>query len=210
MTISKLMRIIEVSFLLSLLPVCVAANAEPLENLLVTVRTYQADFVQTIHDDKGKIIRELNGHFFLSRPGKFRWETTAPFKEIIVANGSKLKTYDVGLEQVTEQSVDKVLPETPMAILSHSEGLSENFTVEQIGLEQDSKWFRLIPKKLQNQELFNKVELKFVGQSIQEMKIYDKLGQFSWIKFSHIQLNSALANSVFELEIPKGVDIVRQ
>ena len=60
--------------------------AQDLSQLLSFIQTLQADFTQTINDNKGRQTEQSVGRMALERPGKFRWNVTKPVAQLIVAN----------------------------------------------------------------------------------------------------------------------------
>ena len=80
----------------------VFANAESevdvdsLKSYMKSLKNISADFIQV--DRKGNI---QSGKFYLSRPGKMRWEYQDPKQLIIVLNNEKIYYYDQELDQVS-------------------------------------------------------------------------------------------------------------
>lgn len=64
-----------------------------------------------------------SGSFEFQRPGKFRFNYTKPFEQLIVADGKTLWLYDADLNQVTERAQAQVLGSTPAAILTSATDL---------------------------------------------------------------------------------------
>jgi outer membrane lipoprotein-sorting protein len=75
-----------------------------IENYLNSIKTAVAPFTQ-ISDEDGK----AEGTFYLSRPGKLRWEYNPPTPILIIAKGSLLSYYDSELNQVSHISLDENL-----------------------------------------------------------------------------------------------------
>jgi outer membrane lipoprotein-sorting protein len=71
-------------------------SVEKAEHYLALLRTATARFVQTAPDG-----HQLSGTFYLSRPGRLRFEYDPPVKDFIVADGTFIYFYD---SQLGEQS----------------------------------------------------------------------------------------------------------
>ena len=97
-----------------------AGTSEDLAALLNNTQSMRANFRQTVYDNRGKVIQKSVGYMAMQRPGKFRWESTSPIPQLIIANDSRLWIYDPDLEQVTIRSLSKEIGETPALLLSNS------------------------------------------------------------------------------------------
>src|SRR5437016_1696485 len=103
-----------------------AASTSDLSNVLNSIRTMKANFIQTVYDNRGKAIQQSKGQMALARPGKFRWDVKKPIPQLIIANNTKLWIYDPDLQQVTIKSLQHVTGETPALLLSHENNVLEN------------------------------------------------------------------------------------
>ncbi|MFM8637969.1 MAG: outer membrane lipoprotein chaperone LolA, partial [Betaproteobacteria bacterium] len=77
-----------------------AAQADALAALQAFVRdarTGSAEFTQTVTTEDGSRRRTSSGTFEFSRPNRFRFSYTAPFEQLIVADGQRLWVYDPDL-----------------------------------------------------------------------------------------------------------------
>jgi outer membrane lipoprotein carrier protein len=187
-----------------------AEDSDKLTKLLLNIQTLQADFVQTIKDQKGKVLQQAQGHMALSRPGKFRWEVTSPNAQLVIANGSRLWIYDVDLEQVTIRNLSKATGQTPALLLSDSNlTLSKDFIVKQVANPVQLAGyviFRLTPKDSNN--LFESLKFTFIKNKIHEMQLQDKMGHTTLVTFQNVDIDKILQNSLFTLIPPKGVDVI--
>lgn len=178
--------------------------SQELVQLLGNLQTLQAQFTQTVMDGRGKAIQKTSGQMSMQRPGKFRWQTFSPGKQLLIADGNKIWFYDEGLEQVTVQKQQAVSQNSPAMLLSGSpEQLSEQFIISKQG-----STFKLVPKNKEG--LFRSVQLTFNNQQLVNMKLIDNLGQVTVVQFSQVKSNPALSASLFTFKVPQGVDVVRQ
>src|SRR5262245_18696546 len=81
---------------------------EDLQAKLNAMRCLTAEFKQVIKS-KDKEISSSSGTMALERPGRFRWQTSEPMEQLVIADGKKLWVYDVDLEQVTVKKQEKQL-----------------------------------------------------------------------------------------------------
>lgn len=74
------------------------------QRYLNTMTNVVSDFIQISPD--GDI---TNGKFYLSRPGKLRWQYEPPVKIVIVGNGNNLSYYDFELDQISHVNINSTL-----------------------------------------------------------------------------------------------------
>jgi outer membrane lipoprotein carrier protein len=184
--------------------------AADLTNLLLNIKTMQADFTQTVKDKSAKPLQQTRGHMALERPGKFRWEVTKPIAQLIIANGTRLWIYDADLEQVTIRSFHHATGQTPAFLLSDSTlTLSKDFTVQlQPSLSQvtNNPIYILTPKD--QEDPFATIRLIFLNKKIQEMRLEDRLGHVTTIAFQNVQVGMPLAGTLFTFKPTANIDVI--
>jgi outer membrane lipoprotein carrier protein len=126
------------------------ADDEALQRLstrLDALKTLQAQFVQTVSDEHGKVLQTSQGTIAVKRGNRLRWETTAPFAYLIVTDGAQLWRYDRDLEQATRQNFTGELANTPALILSGD--MPRIRTNYDVTLEKGAAgdYFKLVPKR---------------------------------------------------------------
>jgi len=176
-----------------------------LDEYLAQFRTLQARFEQTVVNEKGKTLETSSGIVYLERPGKFHWNYTKPYEQVIVGDGSKVWFYDKDLEQVTIRRVEKALGSAPALILGSDAKVDENFTVTEDGSKDGAEWVTLTPKEAKN--AYAKVRVGFEGKDLRWMELFDNFGQTTRLKFSGEQRNAAIDPKFFAFTPPPGVDV---
>ncbi len=81
-----------------------AEDIERAEKYLQDMKSAKARFVQTTHDGT-----QLVGTFYLSRPGKLRFEYDPPIESFVVADGMFIYFYDAELEEQTNAPIKSTL-----------------------------------------------------------------------------------------------------
>ncbi|MDT4288072.1 outer membrane lipoprotein chaperone LolA [Methylomonas sp. MO1] len=177
-----------------------------LKNFLASSAALSADFKQISFDKSGRPAQNSLGKFYLSRPGKFRWNYQKPFVQEIVSNAGKVWFYDADLEQVTVKQLDDSLGSTPALLLTGEVDIEEKFILQEQGKEDDGmNWVKLSPK---NEESgFKYILIGLNGNQLGGMELSDNFGQLTRIYFSNIQLNPKLDDALFNFKAPKGVDV---
>jgi len=179
---------------------------ERLQAFFNEVQSLQGDFTQTVYDQQMNVKDNAQGAFALRRPGKFHWNYEKPYRQLIVANGEKVWIYDSELQQVTVKKLDEAAGSTPAQLLSSSESLERNFTIDEIGVDQGLEWVELTPRDKDTS--FEQVKLGFDQRDLRVMELKDSFGQTTRLEFSHLLHNPRLAASLFEFTPPRGVDVV--
>lgn len=186
---------------------CVYANdpAVNLNKLLTNTKSMTANFSQTT---KGSArTTTFSGKAALERPNKFRWETTSPAEQLIVANGSSMWVYDKDLAQATRQPTNNQVGDTPALLLSgNPQQIASSFNVSQPNA--DKNYYVLTPKS--KSANFKNLSISFNGGRPVMMVLNDNLGQTTSIHFTNIQLNPKIAASQFTFSPPADVDVIEQ
>ncbi|TPQ26401.1 outer membrane lipoprotein chaperone LolA [Methylomonas koyamae] len=176
-----------------------------LKSFLAASASLAADFKQVSFDKSGRPAQSSSGKFYLSRPGKFRWNYQKPFEQEIVSNSGKVWFYDADLEQVTVKQLDDSLGSTPALLLTGQVDIEEKFVLQEQGQDEGMNWVKLSPK---NEESgFKYILIGMNGNQLGGMELSDNFGQLTRIYFSNIQLNQKLDDSLFNFKPPKGADV---
>src|SRR6185295_19033220 len=110
---------------------------------------------------------ESEGTLQIKRPGRFRWDYSAPHEQLVVADGKRLWLYDPGLEQVTVKAMDATLGSTPAMLLGGTGSLRDGYDVVRYYEEGDLAWVELVPRAKQGD--FQRVRLAFAGDELRRM-----------------------------------------
>ena len=186
------------------------ANAEQssikqLESFLSSTASLTAEFKQVTLSENGQPGKTSHGVFYLSRPGKFRWNYSKPFVQEIVSNKGKVWFYDADLEQVTIKQIDDSVGSTPALLLSGDVALKENYILKKQGVDEGLQWVKLSPKN--EDSGFNYILIGLDKKGLAGMELKDNFGQLTRIYFSKVKKNIKLDDKLFEFIAPKGVDI---
>lgn len=176
-----------------------------LEKFLNETRTIKANFRQTLRTDKGEVLQQTNGEFYLDRPRKFRWDYEAPYEQIIVSDGDRIWIYDVDLQQVTVQKRAASLPTTPMALMEDSSKLYQSFDVTPLD-EHDGIYRLKLQAKTKDSD-FTEIIVGLDGKGLRFMQLHDQFKQVTDIVFSDISTNTELSENLFRFVPPEGVDV---
>jgi outer membrane lipoprotein carrier protein len=189
--------------LVSTLAIAQSTPISELQSLLAPISSMKANFKQTVYSESKIEIQSASGNMEYKKPNLFRWQVEKPEKSLLVTDGQKLWSYDVGLEQVTVQKYTADKQVSPLSfILDDASKLSVNFVVT----KPAGSCYQLDPK--QDNPNFVNVVVCFNAKNISVVRVLDHLGQTSVFEFSAMQKNPQIATSRFKFVPPAGVDVV--
>src|ERR1700749_1308209 len=135
------------------------------------VTSISANFDEQVFGPKKSNGKSSQGTLALKAPRQFRWETAAPFMQLIVADGEKVWIYDPDLEQVTVRSQGTEEAHSPLTVLTDLSQLDRDFTTSEQGERDGLAWLRLKSKDKDPQ--FESADLGFDAGGLQRMKFED-------------------------------------
>ncbi len=193
----------------ALLGVPLAAQADALAALQAFVRdarTGSAEFTQTVTTPDGSRRRTSSGTFEFSRPNRFRFSYTAPFEQLIVADGQRLWVYDPDLNQVISRKQSSALSATPAALLAGAQ-IERDFTLSAEPARDGLEWVKAVPKQADGG--FESLRIGFRNGELAAVDITDSLGQRSLLQFRELKLNRPLPADRWVFTVPKGADVIQ-
>ena len=170
---------------------------------------FVADFKQVTELKTLNRMIEASGMVYFRRPGKMLWRYKDPKGQLILADGEYLYYYQPEEKQVIKSRLSKAfLSDTPLSFMLGIGDLKRDFNGTLIGTETDHFVIQLTP----NEELGGVGELRLgVGKGdfdILWARIEDVVGNVTTIRFSDIQREVGFADSIFQLQVPEGVDVI--
>jgi outer membrane lipoprotein carrier protein len=163
-------------------------------------------FEQQVADSAGGAGKTTSGTLALNAPRQFRWETTKPYHQLIVADGEKVWVYDEDLEQVSVRPQGTEEAHSPLTVLTDLALLDRDFTTSEQGEHDGLVWLRLRSKDKEPQ--FAWADLGFDDKGLQRMRFEDTIGSRTEIRFSNWQRNPQIPPGQFHFTPPPGVDVV--
>jgi outer membrane lipoprotein carrier protein len=193
--------------------VILAAHTAVADSVLDTVHDYfrdlhtlQADFHQRVVTSEGKVQQESDGHVWIMRPGRFRWNYLTPYRQQLVADGRRLWSYDEDLAQVSVQPMAKVFSATPAMLLGGNEPLEKVFTLKELPPDAGGEQVLLTPKSDDSSVI--DVRLEFSKDVLTRIDARDNFGNTTSFTFSNVVRNGPVDKSLFNFTPPPGVDVV--
>lgn len=170
------------------------------------LQTMHARFEQRVLRSDGGVEDESSGEVWLQSPHYFRWAYGGDFPEIVVADGERIWIFDEVLEQVTVKSQAEFNNDSPLAILTDIQRLDELFEVREAG-DIDG----MVLLELRSTSAESEFDRMLVGLSdgqLQMLAMEDAFGMRTEIRFTELQKNLELDDSLFQFTPPDGVDVI--
>ncbi|TCV93149.1 outer membrane lipoprotein carrier protein [Luteibacter rhizovicinus] len=202
----KRLALMLVLSLCSLSAVAAGAARERLDTFAKGLHSLSGRFSQTMSSANGDPGKTSSGTMALEAPRQFRWETTAPYKQTIVADGSRVWLFDPDLEQVTVRKQSTEESQSPLTVLTDISQLDRDFKVTEQGERDGLTWLRLTSTGKDPQFAF--ADLGFDANGLARMMFRDQLGNTTEIRFAGWVRNAALPAGTFSFTPPEGADVI--
>lgn len=174
---------------------------QQLQIKLAALKTYEANFTQTVVDFEGTILQQASGKIVLQQPNKLYWELFEPNESVLLADGDNIWNIDPFLEQVSVSGADAALENNPLILLTNP---------------NSSKWQEFNVRQMDNQFVITPVEanggiellrLVFNDDKLIELESQDGQQQKSVLSFSQIKQNHSLPADTFKFVMPDGYEL---
>ena len=177
------------------------------------VKDFSADFV---HAYEGGVLRKQiteRGKLQIKKPGKMRWEYTAPEEKLFVSDGVKMYSYIKQDKQVIVSDIPAAdQATTPTLFLAGKGSLTRDFTPSLVdapaGSPPGSQGLKLVPKARQREYDWLTLVVDPVGLAIRGLVTVDAQGGTSRFSFTNLKENVGVADKAFEFKMPRGVEVV--
>jgi outer membrane lipoprotein carrier protein len=187
--------------------------AAALQKKYDAVKDFSADFT---HVYRGGVLRKQlteRGRVLVKKPGKMRWEYTAPEEKLFVSDGVKIYSY---LPQDKQVIVSSVPPDdqasTPTLFLAGKGNLTRDFSASldtvPDGMPSGTRALKLVPRNAQRDYESLVLVVDPVSYQIRGLITIDAQGGKSTFSFTNLKENVGLPDTTFAFKIPRGVDVV--
>lgn len=186
--------------------------AQTLQRKYDTVRDFSASFQ---HVYTGGVLRKQlteRGTLLVRKPGRMRWEYTAPDKKTFVSDGVRLYSYIPADRQVIVSPAPSGATTTPALFLTGQGNLTRDFTVSDAeapaGTPPGTRALKLVPKTPQPDFDALVLSLDPASLALRGLESVDAQGGRSSFTFTNLKENVGLTDKDFAFTMPKGVDVV--
>jgi outer membrane lipoprotein carrier protein len=174
------------------------------------VKDFTADFSHTYEGGVLKKTLTERGTVQIKKPGRMRWEYTAPDKKTFVSDGRQIYSYIPADKQVIRSAVPPDDEATTAVLFLAGKGnLTRDFTVSYVEAAPAGTWsLRLDPKQKQRDYDWLVLQVDPATFQIRGLTAADQQGGRSTFQFTNYRENTGLADNVFVFKIPRGVDVI--
>jgi len=170
---------------------------------------FTADFTHVYEGGVLKKKASERGTVQIKKPGKMRWDYTAPEKKEFVSDAHKIYSYIPADKQVIISSVPSDDQATTAVLFLAGKGnLTRDFSVSYADSpSNDVTALRLDPRQKQSDYDWLILVVDKATLQIRGLTAADQQGGTSTFTFTNYRENTGLADKVFEFKIPRGTDV---
>jgi outer membrane lipoprotein carrier protein len=204
-----------------LLASCIAASAQPqtpeslardLQKKYDGINDFSADFV---HSYRGGVLKQQateSGRMMVRKPGKMRWDYTAPEKKTFVSDGHKMYAYLPKDRQVIVSTVPASHDQaaTPALFLAGTGNIARDYEVAFDKVPEapaGSLALRLTPRKREAEYDWLTLVVEPGTLRLRMLITVDPQGGRSAFTFTNLKENAGLADTLFVFKMPRNVDV---
>jgi outer membrane lipoprotein carrier protein len=141
-----------------------------------------------------------------------RWLYAAPEEQLLVTNGETLWLYDILLENVTLQKLEKLTDGTALSFLLGLGDLNEDFKRREISQSLLKNPQGLIVELEPNKESANlafiQLEVDPETYNLRTIALMDQQGNYRTIALDSMKYNLELEDKFFEFEVSAEMEII--
>jgi outer membrane lipoprotein carrier protein len=186
--------------------------ARDLQRKYDRVTDFSADFV---HSYRGGVLKQQateRGTLLVKKPGKMRWEYTAPEKKLFVSDGHKIYSYIPQDRQVIVGTMPRNdQAPTPALFLTGKGDITRDFNAafDKVAEAQPgSVVLKLTPKRREPEYESLTLVVEPTTLALQMLITVDAQGGRSAFTFSNLKENVGVADKQFVFKMPRNVDVV--
>lgn len=187
-------------------------TARALQQKYDRVTDFTADFTHTY---EGGVLRKKaseRGTVQIKKPGRMRWDYTAPDKKVFISDGRKIYSYIPADKQVIVGDMPAGDTATTAVLFLAGKGnLTRDFTVSYASADEspDTWALRLDPRQKQRDYDWLVIVVDRKTMQIRSLTAAEQEGGRSSFAFTNYRENAGVADKAFEFKIPRGVDVIK-
>jgi outer membrane lipoprotein carrier protein len=169
---------------------------------------FRADFLQEVESATFGYTLTSQGRVCFKKPGKMRWDFSQP-AQLLVSDGAFFWFYQAAEKQVVKTPFHQAFrSHTPISFLTGVGRLEEDFEISLQDTAAETYVLSLSSKH--DADAVGRLTLAVDAATFDIVRatVSDPLGNITRLQFTNITRNIPLPDSLFQLTIPAGVDIV--
>ena len=174
-----------------------------------SVRDIRASFEQEARVASIDKTERSSGQVAIQRPGRMRWEYSAPDRRIVALDGEAIRMYLLDEQQLQIAPLQPgAFPPTALEFLLGSGDLVRSFNAE--ALHEDGReelGLRLRPKE---DASFEYIDLWVArdGYQLRESVVLDLFGNRTSVRFRDVSENAGIDAATFKVQVPEGTETI--
>lgn len=175
-----------------------------------SIRDFTADFSQLYESAALRKKLTERGKVQVKKPGKMRWDYTAPDKKVFLSDGTRMYLWVPADNQVTVSPVPKQDEATTALLFLVGKGdLTRDFTVSFTPNTPPGTYgLRLQPKLPERDYDWLQLVVDRKTLQIRTLAAADRQGGQSTFTFTNFKENARLTDKTFQFKIPRGADVI--
>ncbi|MCM2680759.1 outer membrane lipoprotein chaperone LolA [Echinimonas agarilytica] len=171
-----------------------------LQDYLSSMKGFQADFKQTVFDEKQSLLQQSSGQLMIKHPNKLRWEVQIPDEELLLSDGVTLWLYSPFLEQVSVFDLEQSISQSPFMLLT-----SDDPDVwREYSIEKNDKGYRITPNNVTNVAW---LQVNLNADVIESIIMLDSQSKRTVFTLSNFAKTAPEDDNLFTFVVPDGVDV---
>jgi outer membrane lipoprotein carrier protein len=152
---------------------------------------------------------KTSGKVTFKRPGKMLWRYDTPKDQFVLADGTYLYFYQPEQNQIIKSPLKNAFrTDIPLSFLLGLGNLKKDFNVSLKATEKDHHVLRLEPKRDAGGYSDIHMGVSKNNADIIWVSVRDSAGNVTTLRFSNMRKDVGVKDSLFQLQIPDGVDVV--
>ncbi|MCU0370865.1 MAG: outer membrane lipoprotein carrier protein LolA [Bacteroidales bacterium] len=144
------------------------------------------------------------GRFYFQKEKQLRWEYSEPFSYAIIISGETIRIMDEGRKKDFDAASNRMFLEISNVMTGMVNGTLLNSDQFITSWYETPGYFRaeLIPGGAMMKDYLSRIELKLNKKdySVDELKMFEKSGDYTLVTFSNKKLNEAIPSEIFRLD----------
>jgi outer membrane lipoprotein carrier protein len=170
---------------------------------------FVADFRQETEVKNLNRTLKASGKLSFKRPGKMLWLYEEPKGQFVLADGKHLYFYQPDQNQVIKSPLKNAFRgDIPLSFLLGLGNLKKDFTATLKASDENQHVLRLEPKGEAGGYGEILVAVNKTTSDILWVSVRDAVNNLTTLRFANMRKGVGLKDSLFEVQIPKGADIV--
>lgn len=148
------------------------------------------------------------GEVVFAKPGRMRWNYSAPEESLVVSDGEWMWIYDPAAREAQKLPVmGGALSGAAVQFLLGEGDLAADFRIAELSCEEDVVRLELVPREPAAYESL-RIAVDARRGDLRETEVSDLLGNVTRVRFDDIQVDTKPAADLFRFEPPDGVEVI--